>query len=220
MKNATTQEISYFDKTWYFIMGPTPIAPEVKMREIVKEKERYVTDAQFSCEMRADDLADLRKKITKAATKNDEAAVRELATEYVSVDMDYKRAVARLKATRTQLSSMLDLQSKGQGDKDMLEFIQCHNRLMAPVANLQVAKTTMGQFEYQRNIMKEVSETINEGLAEALEDEEESLNESNKTVEAIVSQAMGLSSLHMVSVAVDTSPDVTSNRIQQFLSKK
>ena len=111
----------------------------------------------------------------------------------------------------------------------MLEFIQCHNTLIAPVANPRAVRATMGQFTMQQDAMKICQEMMDDALEEDSEENEEE-EEENKAVEALVGEAMSLSSLTMLEklpslnntshTAAHTNPATTALRIQEFLQKK
>jgi len=186
----------------------------------------------MDCDIKADDLKRMRKDITKAASKNDEIEVRNLAKSFISLQRQHKSAQARLAKVTTRTSTMRDLRVGGLVEKDMLEFVQCHNSLIAPVANPRAVQATMGQFTMQQNAMSICQEMMDDALAEDSEEDEE-LEEENKAVEALVGEAMSLSSLSILEKLPTinnnnananqpalTNPDATALRIQEFLQKK
>lgn len=225
------KEVTLANRTWDFIMGPTPVAPEEKMREIEERMERRKSKLETDCDIKADDLKRLQRDLKKAAEKNDELCVRQLAKNFVSLQKQYKSAQLRLDKVTTQTSFMNDLRVSASVNKDMLEFIQSHNRLIAPVANPQAVQATMGRFTMQQDSMKLSEEMMSEAMTADSENEEE--EEENKEVEELVSQMMNLSNLNVLSQLPSitnvkengkqanlSNPTVTANKIQQFLDRK
>jgi len=225
------KEPTYIERAWDFIMGPTPISPEEKMKEIETRMEKLQSKLDTDVDIKQDDLNRMRKELNKAANKNDEVAVRQIAKNYISLDGQCKKALARRDKVTQQVSKMHDLRVGGLVSKDMLEYVQCHNRLVAPVANPAAVKRTMGQFTMQQEALSLCEEMMNDALEEDSEENEEQEKE-NKAVEALVSEAMNLSSLNILSKlptvttnglqppSLNANPTTTANKIQEFLHKK
>jgi len=223
------KQTSYAQWAWDLVMGPTPVSPEEKMAEIEKRMEKLKSKTETDCDIMADDLKRLRRDMNKAAAKNDESEVRQLAKGYLLLEKQHKGALRRLEKVVHRTATMQDLRVDGLVNKDMLEYVQCQNRLMAPVANPRAVAATMAQFTQQKEATKLSTEMMDEALAEDTDEEEEREEEANRALEALVSETMSssllntmqkLPTLNNVRPSQETNPAVTANKIQEFLQKK
>lgn len=194
---------------------------------------RLQSKLELDCEIQADDLKRMRKDISKAAAKNDEDEVRSIAKGFRLLEKEHKKASVRLNKVSSRTSTMNDLSASGLSEKYMLEFIQAHNSMTAPLANPRAVQATMGQFTTQQHTMKICQEMMDDALADNSEDEEEE-DEESKAVEDIVAQAMNASSLKLLeklptisnqyqqpaNSVSNSNPVATAQRIQEFLQKK
>lgn len=222
-------EMSYLQWGWSLITGPTPVPAEERMKEIMTRMGKLQTKLEIECDIKADDMKRMQRDIKKAADKSNEMEVRNLAKQFISLQKQHKSAVARLDKVTARTTSMHDLHVGGVVDKDMVEFVQCHNDLTAAVSNPRNVQMTMGRFSMQQQSLKLCEEMINDALEESEENEEE--EEVNQAVEDLVGLVMNQASCAVLNQlptikntlnqhTINKDPRVANERIQEFFNKK
>ncbi len=225
-------EDSLYNKIWDFLMGPTPIDPEEKMKEIHKKMSRLRTEMEVSCDVKSDDLKRLQKSMATAAKNGNEHTVREEAKKYLSLERQHKKAALRLERVNERLTQMDDIRVNSLCDTDMIDFIECSNTLSTRSnANPRKVARVLAQFERQQDVSKVTNEMLRDALPHSSDEENSNLSEENEALENLVNQVMSpftydmLNHLPVISsidqhATINTNPQTTANKIQQFLDKK
>lgn len=200
------------------------------MQVIDAEMKKLREELDTDCDIKSFDLKRLRKEIEKVGARGDELTVRERARDYVRQEKLYTSAKARLVKITTRIDAMYELRVNGRANKCMVEFIECHNRMMASVSNPMKVQRTMQQLTMQSEAMKICEEMMEDAMAVSSEDEE--LEEADsRAVESLVGDIMNLSSIALQSklptihtnnkpAVANTNPATTAKNIQQFLDRK
>lgn len=220
--------VSIWDRAWEFCYGPTPISPHEKMAEIEGRMKKLHGELETECDMKRFDLNRKKKDLAAAANKGDESKVREVARECVRMEKLFNGAETRRNKAIARMDMMQEMRVGGQLSSDTIEYMQCHNKLMAKTANPLVVKNTTGQFVIQGETMKLCEEMIEEAL-HVSEDEEKAFEDS-QAVEALVKQTMSNTGLSMVNKlpsitgidynANNNKPASIAKNIQQHLERK
>lgn len=224
------EEISTFNRVHEFIFGPTPVPPQVRMDEI----EKRTRDLRKTIERDHDDktweVEQVQKRLNAAALKGDESVVRQHAITFVEADKQRRMAGARLKKVDTAMNRMSEIRVSGETDKNLIDFMQCSNELLAKSTNPAAVKNTTARFLAQKQARSLCKEMVDDAM-ESSEDEEAN-DETNEAVEALVQRSMETSAMNLLSkmptIIVNSpnnnnknkNPANTASQIQQYLDKK
>lgn len=203
------------------------------MAEIEKRMDARYKKLDREYDLKKDELSRTRKELQRAAKSNDEMTVREIARECIAKEKLYKSAEARRNKVTQNIEKMSKMSVDGELSTDMIEFMQCHNKLTAKAANPNVVKQTVGQFTMQSEAFKLCEELLADAMESASEDEEE-LNKDSQAVEALVRDTMSNSSYALLEKLptirgaplssnnnnTNKNPATTAKNIEQFLEHK
>ena len=222
--------LSLWDRTHDFFFGAPPQSPREKMAEIEARMKKLQTSLDTDRDIKKFDLNRQRKELDKVAAKGDEGKVREIARECVRLDKLHRNAETRHNKVTMRIDMMMEMGVGGQLSNDTIEYMQCHNKIMAKTANSRVAGNTIGQFQAQAESVKLYEEMMEEALA--ISEDEDKLDMDSQAVEALVKESMSNSSLAVLNKlpsikgvdymanANNKNPATTAKNIQQFLEKK
>lgn len=225
MKEPIKTDVSTSSRVYEFIFGPTPVAPELRMDEI--EKSTLVLRQRLTREHedKVWELEQSQKRLSAAALKGDETLVRQHATTYVEADKQRRLANARLKKVDVAMNRMSEIRVSGETDKNLIDYMQCSNELLAKTTNPMMVQRTTARFLAQKQARSLCNELVDEAM-ESSEDEEAN-EESNAAVEALVERSMDASAMNLLSklptirvATTSTNKVATANEIQQYLDKK
>ena len=232
MKAEVKEEVTTFGRIHEFIFGPTPIPPQVRMDEIEKQTVALRQRIDRDHDDKTWEVEQVQKRLNAAALKGDESLVRLHATTFVEADKQRRMASARLKKVDVAMNRMSEIRVSGETDKNLIDFIQCSNELLAKSTNPNMVRATTARFLAQKQARAMCSEMVDEAM-ESSEDEDEN-EETNRAVEALVERSMETSAMNLLSkmptIIVNNptnktnnnnkNPASTANQIQQYLDKK
>lgn len=216
-------EVTTSSKVYEFIFGPTPVAPEIRMNEIEKNTLTLRQRINREHEDKVWELEQSQKRLSAAALKGDETLVRQHATTYVEADKQRRLANARLKKVDVAMNRMSEIRVSGETDKNLIDYMQCSNELLAKTTNPMMVQKTTARFLAQKQARSLCNELIDEAM-ESSEDEEAN-EEVNAAVEALVERSMDASAMNLLSKlptlrVTTTTKAATAIDIQQYLDKK
>lgn len=231
-KAITPQPASYW--TWgnELLFGPTPPSPQEKMDEIEGRMKKLQRSLESECDIKKFELGRLTKELQKAATTSNEVKVREVARECVRLNKLCSSAEARRNKAVQHMDRMQQMRVGGQLSSDMVEYMECNNKLVAKSANVNKVGYITAQYTRQSEAFKLAEEMMEEALEES--EDEDKLYEDSQAVEALVKDTMAnsgmallnkLPSIKGVDYTVNNNnnnknPATLSKNIAQFLEKK
>jgi len=235
MKQAATvevkEEVSTFNRVHEFIFGPTPIPPQVRMDEIEKRTRVLRKTIERDHDDKTWEVEQVQKRLNTAALKGDESVVRQHAITFVEADKQRRMAGARLKKVDVAMNRMSEIRVSGETDKNLIDFMQCSNELLAKSTNPTAVRNTTARFLAQKQARSLCNELVDEAM-ESSEDEEAN-EEANEAVDALVQRSMETSAMNLLSkmpTIIVNNPNNNSNKnknaattasqIQQYLDKK
>jgi len=218
-------EVTTSARVYEFIFGPMPVAPEIRMNEIEKNTQTLRQRLTREHEDKVWELEQSQKRLSAAALKGDETLVRQHATTYVEADKQRRLANARLKKVDVAMNRMSEIRVSGETDKNLIDYMQCSNELLAKTTNPMMVQRTTARFLAQKQARSLCNEMVDEAM-ESSEDEEAN-EESNAAVEALVERSMDASAMNLLSklptlrvTNTATTKAATASDIQQYLDKK
>ncbi len=218
-----------YSKVYEFVFGPTPKPPEIRMKEIEEDNKLRRKKAEREYEDKKWDVEQSTKKLQAASMKGNEATVRQVATEHVSLLRLQRQSMARLNLLDTAMHRMSEISVRGATDKNLIEYMQCQNELMSKTANPLMVQRVTSRFLAQKDAMATSNVMIDEAL-ESSEDEEAN-DEANEEIEALVQKSLTSSAIDLLGKMpvittnrthakpiMNKSPTTLANEIQQYTS--
>lgn len=225
MKEPVKTEVTTSSRVYEFIFGPTPVAPEIRMNEIEKNTLTLRQRINREHEDKVWELEQSQKRLSAAALKGDETLVRQHATTYVEADKQRRLANARLKKVDVAMNRMSEIRVSGETDKNLIDYMQCSNELLAKTTNPIMVQRTTARFLAQKEARSLCNELVDDAMES--EEDEEANEEVNAAVEALVERSMDASAMNLLSklptlrmTNTATTKAATASDIQQYLDKK